>query len=224
MDLTKVWKLMSLEISGEIFMRVMLLCILWIIWCALHSILINAAVLGRIRSQAPGMTRYYRLLYNGLSLVTLIPLLVMTKRAGGPVIFSWDGYALSLRVIFLIITFLLFRGGAQQYDLQYFLGVKQLRTGKEHLLLSETEEFLETGVFGITRHPWYLGSLFFIWSMLGEYTLSAFLVACILSVYLVIGTMLEERKIVAQYGAQYCRYRQRVSMLFPWKWLAQLRR
>lgn len=170
------------------------------------------------------MTRYYRLLYNGLSLVTLVPLLIMTKRAGGPVIISWDGYAVALRVIFLIIALLLFRGGAQEYDLHYFLGIKQLQTGQEHLLLSEKEEFLETGVFGITRHPWYLGSLLFIWAILGEYTLSAFLVAGILSVYLVIGTILEERKIVAQYGARYCRYRQRVSMLFPWKWLARLLR
>ena len=210
--------------AGDIYMHFILLSILWIIWCSLHSILIDGSVLGRIKKHAPGMTRYYRLLYNGLSLVALVPLLIMTKKTGGPVILSWDGYAVFLRVIFFIIAFLLFRGGAQQYDLQYFLGFKQLRTGKEHLLLSEHEAFLETGVFGITRHPWYLGSLFFIWSMSGEYTLSAFLVACILSVYLIIGTILEERKIVAQYGEQYCLYRQRVSMLLPWKWLAQLLR
>jgi protein-S-isoprenylcysteine O-methyltransferase Ste14 len=116
----------------------------------------------------------------------------------------------------------LFQGGAKKYDLQYFLGVKQLRTGEEHLLLSDTDEFDETGVFSITRHPWYFGSLLLLWSILPQYSLPVFLTACILSMYLVIGTMLEERKIIARYGDGYRRYQQRVSMLFPWKWLRQL--
>jgi protein-S-isoprenylcysteine O-methyltransferase Ste14 len=61
--------------------------------------------------------------------------------------------------------------------------------------------------------------------MLPAYPLPVFLAVCILSVYLVLGAMLEERKIIAQYddsGGSYRRYRQRVSMLFPWKWLMQL--
>lgn len=205
-------------------MNLVILISLWIAWCVMHSLLIDAATVQRIKAYASGLMRYYRLLYNGLSLVTLVPLILLTRTAEGPVIVSWTGYAVALRVGLLVIALLLFRGGAQKYDVQYFLGLKQLRTGEEHLLLSDKEEFIETGIFAITRHPWYLGSLFFIWSALAEYPLPVFLIACILSVYLVIGTMLEERKIVAQYGESYCRYRQRVSMLFPWKWLARLLR
>jgi protein-S-isoprenylcysteine O-methyltransferase Ste14 len=144
--------------------------------------------------------------------------------AEGQVIVRWEGYAIAVRVLLLAAALLLFQGGAKKYDLQYFLGVKQLRTGEEHLLLSNTEEFNETGVFGITRHPWYLGSLLFLWSILPGYSLPVFLTACILSMYLVIGTILEERKIIAQYGDNYRRYQKRVSMLFPWKWLRQLLR
>ncbi len=190
----------------------------------MHSLLIDAATLRRMKARVSGLMRYYRLLYNGLSLITLIPLILLTRTLEGPIIVRWTGYAVALRVGLLVIALLLFRGGAKKYDVQYFLGLKQLQTGEEHLLLNDKEEFLETGIFAITRHPWYLGSLFFIWSGLAEYPLPFFLVACILSVYLVIGTILEERKIVAQYGEIYCRYRQRVSMLFPWKWLAGLLR
>lgn len=203
-------------------MEVVFLCILWISWCAMHSILIDASAVGLIRNYAPGLTRYYRLLYNGFSLVTLIPLIIVTRMAEGQVIVSWEGYAVSVRILLLVAAFLLLKGGAKKYDLVYFLGVKQLQTGEEHLLLSDTEEFTETGVFGITRHPWYFGTLLLIWSILAKYPLPVFLAVCILSVYLVIGTMLEERKIVAQYGDSYRRYRQRVSMLFPWKWLMRL--
>jgi protein-S-isoprenylcysteine O-methyltransferase Ste14 len=135
---------------------------------------------------------------------------------------TWEGYTFPVRILLLTAAFLLFMGGAKKYDMSYFLGIKQLKTGEEHLLLNDTEEFSETGVFGITRHPWYFGSLLFLWSILPAYPLPVFLTVCILSVYLVIGAMLEERKIIAQYGNSYKRYRQRVSMLFPWKWLMQL--
>ena len=203
-------------------MNVILLCVLWVSWCAMHSLLIDVAVIKAVKKHAPGLTRYYRLLYNGLSLVTFIPLIIVTRIAEGPVIVSWEGYAVLVRVLLLAAALLLFKGGARKYDLHYFLGIKQLQTGDEHLLLSDTEEFTETGVFGITRHPWYLGSLLFIWSMLAEYPLPVFLAVCIMSVYLVIGTILEERKIVARYGESYRRYRQRVSIFFPWKWLVRL--
>jgi len=212
----------NIAISGEKYMNMVLLCILWIIWCAMHSILIDVSVIKAIKNYAPVLTRCYRLVYNGLSLVTLIPLIIITRMTGGPMIVSWDGYTILVRLLLLVTALLLFRAGARKYDLQHFLGIKQFQTGEEHLLLSDTEEFTEAGVFGITRHPWYFGSLLFIWSMLGQYPLPVFLAVCILSIYLVIGTVLEERKIVARYGESYQRYRQRVSMLFPWKWLARV--
>ncbi|MGB3212057.1 MAG: methyltransferase [Desulforhopalus sp.] len=203
-------------------MNLAVLCLLWIGWCTMHSLLIDTSVINFIKGSVPGLTRFYRLFYNGLSLATLIPLAQVTRAAEGQVIVHWEGYAVAGRIILFAMALFLFKGGAKRYDLRYFLGIKQLRTGEEHLLLSEDDGFDETGVFGITRHPWYLGSLFLIWSMLAEYSLAVFLAACILSVYLVIGTMLEERKIVSRYGKEYRAYRHRVSMLFPWKWLKRL--
>jgi methanethiol S-methyltransferase len=214
----------SLTTFGESFMNLVLLCIFWISWCAIHSILIDMSVVLFVRKYATGLTRFYRLLYNSLSLATFIPLIIITKMAEGPVIVNWEGYGVLVRALLLVVALLLFKGGAQKYDLQYFLGIKQIQTGESSLLMNDTESFTEKGVFGITRHPWYLGSLLFIWSMLPAYPLPVFLAVCIMSIYLVLGTMLEERKIVAQYGDSYRRYRQRVSMLFPWKWLVRLLR
>jgi protein-S-isoprenylcysteine O-methyltransferase Ste14 len=204
------------------FMNLVLLAILWISWCAMHSLLIDASVVDFIKKHASGLIRYYRLFYNGLSLVTLLPLVMMTSMTEGRILFSWEGYGNFPRVVLLVAAFLLFRGGAKKYDLAYFLGIRQLQTGEDHLLLSDTGEFTETGVFGITRHPWYLGSLFLLWSILPRYPLPVVLAAGILSGYLVLGTMLEERKIIARYGDSYLLYRQRVSMLFPCKWLMRL--
>lgn len=196
----------------------MLSC-LWIGWCAVHSLLIDPAVSGAIERRLPGVARYYRLLYNVLALLTLLPLAVVTGLAEGPPVFSWQGWGNVVRVLLLVCAFLLFRGGAKKYDMQYFLGLKQLRTGETPLLLSDSSEFSTDGVFGLVRHPWYLGSLLFIWSALPEYPPASFATATILSCYLVIGSLLEERKILARHGESYRAYQTRVSMLFPWKWL-----
>lgn len=200
-------------------MSLILLSCLWIGWCAVHSLLIDPAVIDAIERRVPGVARYYRLLYNALAFLTLLPLAIVTGLAGGPPVFSWQGWGNVVRVLLLVCAFFLFRGGAQKYDMQYLLGLRQLRTGETPLLLTDSPEFAAGGVFGLVRHPWYLGSLLFIWSALPEYPLPKFLAAAILSCYLVIGSLLEERKILARHGESYRAYQRQVSMLFPWRWL-----
>lgn len=204
---------------GGNVMNMILLCILWISWCGIHSIMIDTSAVDCMRRSAPNLIRYHRLVYNGLSLVTLIPLVVLTRNSSGIVVFAWEGYTVLVRILLLGVALLLFYGGAKRYDFKYFIGLKQLQTGENTVLMGGVEAFFEDGVFGFCRHPWYLGSFLLIWSILSEYPLPFFWVACILSVYLVVGTLLEERKIVAQYGDRYRDYQQRVSMFFPWKWL-----
>jgi len=200
-------------------MKLVLLGFLWICWCAMHSLLIDFRVTDFIHQQLPRLIRYYRMLYNGVSLLTLVPLALFTRLVGGEVVFGWQGRTVLCRTLLLAAALALFLAGAKRYDLRHFLGLRQLQSGEGQLLLSDSPDFSETGVFGMTRHPWYLGSLLLIWSMLPQYPLSAFLAAVVLSIYIVVGTFLEERKILARYGDAYRYYQQRVSMLFPWKWL-----
>jgi protein-S-isoprenylcysteine O-methyltransferase Ste14 len=41
--------------------------------------------------------------------------------------------------------------------------------------------------------------------------------------YLLVGTWLEERKLLAEFGAAYARYRREVPALFPWRALGRRR-
>jgi len=185
----------------------------------MHSLLINMSFLGCVKRVAPLIQKYYRLLYNGISLFTLVPLVILTKKMAGDVVFQWQGFGHLFRVVLICCSLYLFWGGSRAYDFQTFLGIRQYRSGQNPLLLTKTGAFSEDGVFAITRHPWYLGSLFLLWSLPASYPAGIFLAVCVLSLYLIVGTILEERKIVAQYGESYLRYSERVSMLFPRRWI-----
>ena len=206
-------------------MTLFALSVLWILWCGMHSALIDPLVADTIKAWFPGVIRFYRLLYNGLSLMTFVPLMLYTRGDGGAVVFGWRGWGELLRLLFLVAALLLFWRGAKRYDLRFFFGLDQLASGKATLLLSSSQNFSATGIFSLTRHPWYLGSLLFLWSIFPEYSPSVFMAVLILSLYLVVGTILEEKKILREHGDSYRRYQQQVSMLFPWKWLkARLKR
>lgn len=198
-------------------MSFIVLGLLWIFWCTMHSLLITRPVTGYLQQLPGGWFRYYRLFYNLTAVITLVPLLLLTREMRGEAVIAWQGFWQILQCLLLLSAGWLFWGGARRYDMGYFLGIRQIRSGTVHLLLSETEEFSTAGVFGLTRHPWYLGSLLLIWSILPGYAAADLLVSAILSVYLVAGTVLEERKLLAEYGDAYRRYQRQVPMLLPWK-------
>jgi protein-S-isoprenylcysteine O-methyltransferase Ste14 len=98
-----------------------------------------------------------------------------------------------------------------------FLGLRQIRTGTSHSALTETGTLNTTGVLGITRHPWYLATIMLIWAR--GLDVSTLITNIILTLYLIVGTALEERKLLIEYGEDYRRYQQKVSMLIPFKYL-----
>lgn len=201
-------------------MTLVWLALLWAGWCALHSLLIASPTLVWVRRCWPGSSRWYRLGYNALALATLLPLIHLTRALPGEPLFAWQGgFAMVLRLALLLIALALFSGGARRYDLATFLGWRQFREGQTPVLLGEDRDFAVSGVFALTRHPWYLGSLLLLWVVFPAYPPPLVLAVSILSLYLPLGAWLEERKILAAHGDQYRAYQRRVSMLLPWKWL-----
>lgn len=163
--------------------------------------------------------RYYRIFYNLISILTLLPLVVWTLDSRGDIVFTWSGGGILIRFLLLAAALICFWLGARGYDLNYFLGLKQYHDGNESTLLGEDGSFSQSGIFDLVRHPWYVGALLLIWSANGTYYEKTFAVALILTLYIFVGTWLEERKIVAQYGERYRQYQKRVSMFLPVKWL-----
>ena len=61
-------------------MNLLLLGVLWIVWCTMHSLLIARPVTGYLQRLLGGGFRYYRLFYNLTAILSLMPLLLLLLR------------------------------------------------------------------------------------------------------------------------------------------------
>lgn len=80
----------------------------------------------------------------------------------------------------------------------------------------EDQVFILRGPYKITRHPFYFFILLMIWSY-PTMTLDRLMFSSIWTLWVVLGTILEEKDLVREIGSEYVRYQANVPMLVPFK-------
>jgi protein-S-isoprenylcysteine O-methyltransferase Ste14 len=158
--------------------------------------------------------RAFRLGYNIVALSGLLALFAAAYRIGGPVVFAWGGASSVIGAVFLLAALFLVFAGARAYDMGVFLGLTQLDAGSR-TVLAHDGTFRRDGILAVIRHPWYAAVFLVLWS--GAMTWADLVLAVGLSIYTVIGTRLEERRMLAEFGDAYARYREEVPAYVPWK-------
>lgn len=190
-----------------------LLAALWALWCFLHSALLARPVTDWLKWRLQSRYPLYRLGFVCFSVLTILPIVLFEVRLHQQVLFDWSGPWRLLQALLLIYAGVLFIAGAREYDLAYFLGVRQWRDWLHHRRPVNLE-FRTGGILRYVRHPWYSGGIAFV-AAFGPLTDASLVAKLILTVYLVVGAKLEERKLLALIGEPYHSYCRRVPMLVP---------
>lgn len=195
-------------------MKYLILLILWGGYCFIHSLLISTKFINVTSRLLKKYFAFYRLFYIVVSVVLLIPLINYSEQISSEVIIEFTfplniiRYALmwgSLLIFFWAFFF--------SYDSLSFFGIRQIMNFWKKNEHTESGTIKKSGLLGITRHPMYLTLIIYLWCQ--TYTLKDIYVNLLLTVYVIIGTILEEKKLVLEFGEEYLRYRQEVPMLIP---------
>lgn len=200
-------------------MKYLWLAIFLITWCVVHSAMISVRFTDYLKSKLGRRFRFYRLFFNAIAVASLIPVGFYMYAIQSQPILHWEGYLRICQIIMLAIAALLFLAGARHYSMLQLLGIRQLKEGILYSGLSEHAELDTTGVLGVIRHPWYTAVIVLIWARNLDF--SAIVVNVVFTAYLVVGSFLEEQKLLLQFGEKYREYQRNVSMFVPYKWLRQ---
>jgi protein-S-isoprenylcysteine O-methyltransferase Ste14 len=193
------------------------LSLLWILYFGIHSLLASLACKQWIAVHLPTLLSKYRIVYNVIAVALVIPPLLLTFIWRGPPIWEWSGVYAWLANTLAITAVGGFIWTIRGYDMGEFLGLKQLRQGAK--TIEDQESFHISPLHRFVRHPWYSLGLVIIWTRTMD---SALLItACFITLYFLLGSQLEETKLLRYHGPAYQRYRERVPRLIPlpWKYL-----
>ena len=185
----------------------------WALWCTLHSGLIARPVTEALRKRLGARFGYYRLAYNAFSVLSLLPLAILHLRFMGPWLLRYRGGWLLLAALLNAAAAWLFFLGAKAYGMNDFLGLSSARAAWRGESVEDPEAFSCSGVLRWVRHPWYLAGILVLWGH--DLDAPGLAAAIVLTLYLLFGAWLEERKLVATYGEAYRAYQREVPMLIP---------
>ncbi|MCU0847035.1 MAG: hypothetical protein MUD12_04035 [Spirochaetes bacterium] len=190
---------------------------LWIAYLAVHSAMISNAFSGFMSRKLGDRYRYYRIFFNAFAVATLVPVLLFSTSVKGEVFFKWEGNFIFVKYAMLALGVGLFIAGGRHYSMMVFLGIKQAREGMEHGLLNRSGRLDSSGILGLIRHPFYSGVIVLIWAR--DLDAPRLIVSCIITLYVIIGTYLEEKKLLGEFGNVYVEYQEKVSMFVPLKYI-----
>jgi len=182
-------------------------------WCVLHSAFISRRWQRFVDGSLPSYRPWQRLAYVAASTVSFGVLALWLHGLPGTLLWSWIGIWRWVRWLGLAEAGLLFWLGSRAYEGAAFLGLRQ---AADYLAgrAPRAPAFRTDGILAVIRHPWYVGTLLLLAFGLPVTDVNLAWRG-VLAAYVLVGTELEERKLLAELGPAYAEYRQRVPRYLP---------
>lgn len=192
----------------------LLVVIMWTGYCALHSFLISIRFTAFMARQLKKYYAFYRLFYVLISFILLVPLIRFTEEFESPVIGTYGALLSVVRyVIMWVAVLLFFRAFFFDYDCLSFFGIRQMLNFTKPKTAVTPVELKRSGLLGMVRHPMYFALILYLWCQ--TFRTIDLVINTLLTLYVLIGTWLEERKLVLEFGEAYLLYKRQVPMLIP---------
>jgi protein-S-isoprenylcysteine O-methyltransferase Ste14 len=197
--------------------QILLLIVSWLVYFGLHSLLASIGVKQYVATRWPRAMPAYRLVFNVLAVVLLAVPLWLSLTGSGPWLWRWSGVASYVSLTLSVAALAGFLWSLKYYDVSEFLGLRQL--SERNASVDDQEQFQLSPLHRWVRHPWYFFALVILWTR--DMNAAMLVTAIMLTLYFIVGSRLEEQKLIRYHGEIYRRYRERVPGLvpLPWKFL-----
>lgn len=193
-----------------------LMILLIVKFAVVHSFLADARTKKFVKYVFGERTYYgfYRLVYNIYSVAMLLPVWIIMQ-SSERILWTVDGIWVPIFAVLQLIGSVGLVISVLQIDFLRFAGLRQVWVYLTDGTLPLPDEPLVTrGLYGLVRHPLYLFSLLALWfvpAMSDTY----FVFCSLATLYFLLGSLLEEGRMIQAYGDEYEQYRSRVSWLVP---------
>lgn len=191
-----------------------LLFLAWLGYFTLHSGLASLAVKTWTATRWPRLMPAYRLGFNAIASLGVWPILWLLYRHPGQIVWAWTGAAALIANGLALAAIAGFFHTLRDYDSGEFLGLRQWRN--QTRTVADQEGFHLSPAHRFVRHPWYFFSLVILWTR--DMSAAMLLSALLMTAYFVVGSRLEEKKLIAYHGDRYRRYMKKVAGLLPLPW------
>ena len=181
-------------------------------FCVQHSAMVRKSVRRRVERIVP--SDYYGALYTVSSAVPLLALLGLWQNPTFVIAGLVGPGRWLAHVIFVValLGLLWSERSIAQFDP---FGVRPIRARLRRREVKPSP-FAVRGAYRWVRHPQYFFTLVLFWAR-PDLTADRLVLNGIFTVWVVFGTILEERDLVVEFGHDYVEYQRRVPMLVPWR-------
>ncbi len=155
--------------------------------------------------------RTYRLLYNVFAVVSFLPVLALVGLLPDQPLYTIPFPWVLITSLAQITAMAALMLGLFQTDVWTFLGVRQL---VQPVAGDQPAVLVSKGLYRWVRHPLYTAGLVFIW-LTPVMTANLLAMNAGLTLYIIVGALFEERKLLSEFGQAYIDYRKSTPMLVP---------